>query len=177
MLLEFGEAMEFVILNTYFKKDIAKRVTYESGGCRSQIDYILVRKLEQTMVKDVKVIPGEECIQQHRLLVCILEMKEQRRKCKEKQVSRCRIWRLKDANVQSQFQADVEQKLAEKSDVRIEGVEGVWSKFKNVLLEAADKACGRTKGRPKHKETWWWNEKVTKVINQRRNLFKVWKKS
>lgn len=28
MLLEFGEAMEFVILNTCFKKEIAKMVTY-----------------------------------------------------------------------------------------------------------------------------------------------------
>ena len=70
MLLEFGEAMEFVILNTWFQKEIAKLVTYESGGCKSQIDYILVRKSERSKVKDVKVIPNDECMSQHKLLVC-----------------------------------------------------------------------------------------------------------
>ena len=118
MLLEFGEAMEFVILNTWFQKEIAKLVTYESGGCKSQIDYILVRKSERSKVKDVKVIPNEECIQQHKLLVCILNVGEQRHQCKVKQVSRCRIWKLKDASIQSQFQADVEEQLAEKCELR-----------------------------------------------------------
>ena len=177
MLLEFGEAMEFVILNTWFQKEIAKLVTYESGGCKSQIDYILVRKSERSKVKDVKVIPNEECIQQHKLLVCILNVGEQRHQCKVKQVSRCRIWKLKDASIQSQFQADVEEQLAEKCELEVKGVEGIWTKLKNVLLESADKACGRTKGRPKRKETWWWNEDVAKAVNQKRSLFNVWKKS
>ena len=50
--------MEFV----HISKGYSERVTFESGGCRSQIDNIYVRKLEQAMVKDVKVIPDEECI-------------------------------------------------------------------------------------------------------------------
>ena len=47
----------------------------------------------------------------------------------------------------------------------------------NVLLESADKACGRTKGRQKRKETWWWNDEIAKAVYQKRSLFKVWKKS
>ena len=67
--------------------------------------------------------------------------------------------------------------MAEKCELEVKGVEGIWTKLKNVLLESADKACGRTKGRPKRKETWWWNEDVAKAVNQKRSLFNVWKKS
>ena len=35
-------------------------------------------------MKDVKVIAGEECIQQHKLLECVLDVKESHRKCREK---------------------------------------------------------------------------------------------
>ena len=101
-MLECAEANELAVLNTWFKKDYKKRATYESGGRKSQIDYILVRRSELS-VKDVKVIAGEECIEQHRLLVCVLDVQERHRKCREKPVSRCRVWRLKDVSVQSHF--------------------------------------------------------------------------
>ena len=32
MLLEFADAMDLVVANTWFKKDEGKLVTYESGG-------------------------------------------------------------------------------------------------------------------------------------------------
>ena len=174
MMLECAEANELAVVNTWFKKDHNKRVTYESGGRKSQIDYILVRRSELSTVKDVKVIAGEECIQQHRLLVCVLDVKERHRKCREKPVSRCRVWRLKDVNVQSQFFDEIQRTLAEKN---VEGVEEVWREFKNGLLETADKVCGHTKGRPKHRVTWWWNDNVAKVVEDKRRLFKVWNKS
>ena len=174
MMLECAEANELAVLNTWFKKDYNKRVTYESGGRQSQIDYILMRRSELSTVKDVKVIAGEECIQQHRLLVCVLDVKERHRKCRKKPVSRCRVWRLKDVNVQSQFFNEIQSTLAERG---VGSVEEVWRGFKNGLLETADKVCGRTKGRPKHRETWWWNDKVAKVVEDKRRLFKVWKKS
>ena len=47
----------------------------------------------------------------------------------------------------------------------------------NGLLKTTDKVCDRTKGRPKHRETWWWNDKVAKVVEDKRRLFKVWNKS
>ena len=77
-------------------------------------------------------------------------------------------------NVQSQFFNEIQSTLVERG---VGSVEEVWRGFKNGLLETADKVCGRTKGRPKHRETWWWNDKVAKVVEDKRRLFKVWKKS
>ena len=42
-----------------FTKETQKLVTYESGGVGSVVDYVLTRK---NNMKEVKVIPGEECV-------------------------------------------------------------------------------------------------------------------
>ena len=45
------------------------------------------------------------------------------------------------------------------------------------MTSAADEVCGRTKGRSKHKETWWWNEEVGKAVDEKRRLYLVSEKS
>jgi len=174
MLLEFAEATDLIVVNTWFTKGMAKRATYESGGRRTQIDYVLVRKSERGEVRNLNVIGYEECIPQHKLLVCVLVVKDQIRRCREKNVSRCRIWRLREASLRDRYMEEVQSKLAVKD---VDDVEGMWSKLKGSLLESADTVCGRTKGRPKHRETWWWNDEVAEVIKEKQRLFKVWKKS
>ena len=42
----------------------------------SEIDYFLVRKKDSASVKDVTVINGEECLKQHKLLICKIELSE-----------------------------------------------------------------------------------------------------
>ena len=44
-------------------------ITYSSGSNQSQIDYILTKKDDRKLISDDKVIPGEECALQHKLLV------------------------------------------------------------------------------------------------------------
>jgi hypothetical protein len=142
MLLEFAEAMELAVVNTWFRKDIGKRVTYASSGNKSQIDYVLVKRSNLSSVKDIKTIAGEECVQQHRLLMCILDINDKIRRSKEKPASKWRVWRLKDEGVREQFMKEIESKLSDKKGV---GVEEVWKRLKDSLLEAAEKVCGAQK--------------------------------
>ena len=69
-LLEFAESLDFVICNSLFKKRKSHLVTYSSGGAQTQIDYILTRLKDRKLLKDVKLVPREECVSQHRLLIC-----------------------------------------------------------------------------------------------------------
>ena len=92
MLLEFADAMNLVLANTCFKKNEGKLVTYESGGCRTVVDYILIRKNERRMVRNVNVIQGESCITQHKLLLCVLDLGEGfEKKRREPFSSRCKL--------------------------------------------------------------------------------------
>ena len=66
LILEFAESLCLIIANTWFKKEDKLLVSYDSGGNRSLVDYVLVRAGERTMIKDVKVITNEPCISQHK---------------------------------------------------------------------------------------------------------------
>ena len=89
MLLEFATAMELVVCNTFFTKRDTKKITYASGEgesmTTSEIDYFLVRKKDSSSVKDGTVINGEECLKQHKLLICKIELSEVLPKLKRQQ--------------------------------------------------------------------------------------------
>jgi len=174
MLLEFADAMGLVVCNTWFTKKDAQKVTYESGGFKTMVDYTLIRKEERHTVRNVTVIPNEACIPQHKLMVSMLLLDEKVRKRKEVFESKCRVWKLKEEEIHKNFQA----KFQAKADVRVgDDVESLWSNLKESILDVADEVCGRTKGPPRHRITWWWNDEVAKAVNEKRRLFRIWKKS
>ena len=53
MILETADALKLAILNTWKER---KLFTYENGECRTVVDYILSRKSERKMVRDVRVV-------------------------------------------------------------------------------------------------------------------------
>ena len=52
-----------------FLKKESHLVTFSSGDKRTQVDYVLYRRGFRGSVTNVKVIPAEEVVQQHFLLV------------------------------------------------------------------------------------------------------------
>jgi hypothetical protein len=91
MILEFADALNLAVLNTWFRKKESRLFTYENGKCRTVVDYILSRKSERKTVKEVRVAKVE-CIEHHRLLICIFDLGEGvGLKCKVKPVKRCKV--------------------------------------------------------------------------------------
>jgi hypothetical protein len=176
MLLEFADAMGLAVMNTWFKKEDGRLVTYVSGGRKTVVDYILVRKAERKMMQNVNVVQGEPCILQHKLLIGVMVLRESLKKKKEVYVSRCKVWKLKEADIRETYN----ERMRDKAAVRVEGegdVDMLWAGLRNCLLEVADEVCGMTKGHQRHSETWWWNQEVAEVIKEKRRLFKVYEKS
>ena len=73
-ILDFGMQMDLVVCNSCFKKAENKLITYESGDHRSVLDYVLVRKADRKFILNTKTFAGEECVRQHRLVVCDMIM-------------------------------------------------------------------------------------------------------
>ena len=93
-ILQFAEAENLVVANTWFQKKDEHKVTYSSGGKKTQIDYILVRREKLKHLKNCKALPAESETTQHRLLVADVE---QAPKCKKKWVAkkkRIKWWKL-----------------------------------------------------------------------------------
>ena len=176
MLLEFAEAEEMAIMNTWFDKQEVKKVTYESGGCRTVVDYVLIKQRDRLMVTDVAVIANEPCITQHKLMVCKLVLSEKVKNKKDVYVSRCRVWKLREMEVLKDFKSRVH--VIEESRNRLESsVDVVWGGLKKCLLEVSDAVCGRTKGPPRHEVSWWWNEECAKAVALKKRWYGAMKNS
>ena len=61
------------------------------------IDYLMVRKTDRCLVKDVKMISSEECVPQHQMFISrlIMPMKPQNKKI-VKFSPKLRVWKLED---------------------------------------------------------------------------------
>ncbi|VFQ72995.1 unnamed protein product [Cuscuta campestris] len=68
-LLEFARASDMVVANSCFPKRDDHLATFVSGVGATQIDYLLLRRCDRMLCKDVKVIPSENITIQHKLLV------------------------------------------------------------------------------------------------------------
>ena len=54
-------------------------------------------------------------------------------------------------------------------------VEEIWQELKENLRKASDDVLGRTNpGRKEQRESWWWNEDVRQVLEQKKLVFKKW---
>ncbi|EYC32480.1 hypothetical protein Y032_0003g1603 [Ancylostoma ceylanicum] len=78
-IVDMAEAHDLATASTFFMKRESQKVTYCSGGQKSEIDHILVRRNALKTNKDVKSILGEEVAGQHRPVVadmCIAQPKK-----------------------------------------------------------------------------------------------------
>ena len=85
-------------------------VTYQSGGHSSQIDYILLRRGNMKLTKTVKVINGEECMTQHRILACDSSLKFAPPQCRQN-VPKLNTWKLRDQVHRSEFVFEMDTAL------------------------------------------------------------------
>ena len=123
-------------------------------------------------MNDVKVIPTEECVQQHNLLICDFAVCIPSAK-KRKFTPRFRTWKLRDPAVSKDFQDTFKDKVAALMPVEsADDVEDVWSKLKTPLLETASEVCGLSKKHQWKRETWWWDDKVEEAVKKKRECFK-----
>ena len=170
-ILYFSVASKLAIINTFSRKNKSRLVTFSSGGNHTQIDLILVRRAQLKNIKDTKVVSCEECITQHKLLVCDLVVSAKLVKPIRIPLRR-KTWKLKDAAVQKEF----EQAVSMKCQWIPAEVKSAWEYTKNVFLEASDEICGYTRSEyPQGKETWWWSNDVNNVVNENRKTWKLWK--
>ena len=84
-----------------------------------------------------------------------------------------KLWRLRELEVQAEYQNFIKERCA---DVNPSCMEDAWNNQKDCLLSEVDKVCGKTKdGRVRHNDTWWWNDAVNDVVQEKRKKWTQWK--
>src|SRR3989442_4323228 len=84
------------------------------------------------------------------------------------------IWRLRETEIRKDFA----ERVRCREERREEGdLESMWKGLKDCLLEETEAVCGKTKGRARHKITWWWNKDTELAVKDKRRAYELWKKS
>ena len=125
-------------------------------------------------MRDVKVIPGEECALQHKLLTCDLKLTFKNPTPKPI-VPKRRVWKLRDPVLQSDFCGRAGMLLASCDPLPMDS-DSIWDVLKTTLLKTTEEVCGWARRKNFRKENWWWDDSISKVVGEKRHIWKAWKK-
>ena len=169
LLLDLCKNQNLKVANTYFKKDPEKLITYRSGDVATQIDLILWRPVNDAKILNCKVIPGEECLTQHRLVRADFMITGGSKK-KWKGIKKLKLWKLKDPVLQEEFKRNVSADMS--------NFHGTWVEIEKKFLTACEEVCGRTSGRRgEERETWWWNDSLKALVDGKKLAYKQWQRT
>ncbi|KAL5135652.1 Craniofacial development protein 2 [Glycine soja] len=170
-ILEFSEALDLSIANTWFKKREEHLITYKSGGTCSQIDFFLIRKSDRKYCLNCKVIPGESLTTQHRVLVMNVRIRDRAKRRSPLVAPRIKWWHLK-----GEKQGIFQQKIWEGWCGQSQGsANDMWNKMSQEIIKVAKETLGESRGfGPRGKESWWWNENVQSKVRVKKECFKEW---
>ena len=129
-VLQFAQADDLEVVNTFFQKKIEHLTIYKSEERRSVIDYILIGRNNFSKAKDSKVIPWESVVTQHRIFtmdICIHTKKMYKPRSRKQYI---KWWRLK--------YRDENRKLASKVEEQIRDITE-WNHLEALLLDTAKK--------------------------------------
>ena len=85
------------------------------------------------------------------------------------------MWKLKDEETARLFTHGMAAR--NKEVTKADDIQKKWLLMKETWLLGSKQVCGMTKGPPRHKETWWWNRDMEKVVAKRKVCHKAWRKS
>ncbi|KAK3532174.1 hypothetical protein QTP86_009195 [Hemibagrus guttatus] len=171
MVVDFAKRMDMAVVNTYFQKREEHRVTYKSGGRRTQVDYILCRRGNLKEISDCKVVVGESVARQYRMVVCRMTLVVCKKKRSKIEIEKkTKWWKLKKEEYCEEFRQKLRQALGGQVVLPDD-----WETTAEVIRETGRKVLGVSSGRRKEdKETWWWNEEVQDSIQRKRLAKKKW---
>ncbi|KAK3527310.1 hypothetical protein QTP86_020239, partial [Hemibagrus guttatus] len=112
MIVDFAKRMDMAVVNSYFQKREEHRVTYKSGGRRTQVDYILCRRGNLKEISDCKVVVGESVARQHRMVVCRMTLMVCKKKTSKIEIEKkIKWWKLKKEECCEEFRQKLRQAL------------------------------------------------------------------
>ncbi|KAL5139739.1 LINE-1 retrotransposable element ORF2 protein [Glycine soja] len=170
-ILEFSEALDLSIANTWFKKREEHLITYKSGETCFQIDFFLIRKSDRKYCLNCKVIPGESLTTQHRVLVMDVRIRDRAKRRSPMVAPRIKWWHLK-----GEKQGIFQQKIWEGWCGQSQGsANDMWNKTSQEIIKVAKETLDESRGfGPRGKESWWWNESVQSKVRVKKECFKEW---
>ncbi|XP_045471756.1 uncharacterized protein LOC123678663 [Harmonia axyridis] len=181
-LIEYCRMNNMIVSNTFFEHKDVHRYTRHGHNVddRSIIDYFLVERDNRRDIADVRVHRGAEIGSDHYMLVAKI-MSEGKEKVEHRQLNEgyenIKSYKLREMSVAEEYRKDVEENMTRVEIGVEEGVEEVWGRFKNILMESAKRVCGSVKIGRNRRGTAWWNDNLKRQIKMKKILWKKYLKN
>ncbi|VDP02272.1 unnamed protein product [Heligmosomoides polygyrus] len=163
-ILEYADSHNLTIMNTVFRKRDSHLISFYSGNTKTQVDFVLVKNRDRSLVTDAKIVPYETVVPQHRPLVCTFKITTPR----VQQVERCDATRIEWWRMR-------EKEAALISRVRLPTVTTVdetWRRATDAILQAArSELCITKPGRKVEKKAWLWTDDVKEKVGAKKALY------
>ena len=120
------------------------------------------------------MIGEEECVIQHKLLVCQINLRTKIKKQHKPPPKRC-IWKSHKPEDQEKYKKAVEESINSSAllshpDSEADS-ESIWAEIKSCLINSCDSVCGWTKGNGKQeRKTGRWDETVESLVKQMKTI-------
>ena len=164
-LVEFCEAYNLMVANTWFNQHKRRRYTWKMPGDRNryQLDYILVGQRYRNGVKNCRARPGADCNSDHNLVR--LDMRIRLKRIRYPKIRRrINLEVLKETEGKEAYREEVTRQLSEEERP---GVEGRWKGLKGTMEKAARSSLGYQSRKIKNP---WITKEILGLIDERRAL-------
>ena len=111
-------------------------MTYAACSVKGTVDYIIVQHEDKAKVRNVKVIPSEECLPECKLLVMDMQCNTTKRGHKKFEPRVC-VWKLSWKRHEGNTKSMVRDKV-EEAECKYLDVNEHWQHMNNIMMETAD---------------------------------------
>ena len=104
--LNFVQAVNLALGNTFFKKRKEHYITYKSGQNETTINYIILRRANLKELTNYKVIPVESISRQHRILVANITLALGHSEIRRPRTRKVKWYQLEQEEQRDEFKGD-----------------------------------------------------------------------
>lgn len=173
-MIDFCRRNDLIIGNTMWEQQLNDKYTFVAEGRNAKIliDYITYTQNLTEVMQKIETKKEAEIGSNHRLVVTICLVKLLTKEATT-DYSKLATYKLKNKDIEKKYQNETNKEFdkleKEKADWALEGR---WIAFKETLLTATEKICGKIKYNNNIKRTNWWNNEIKIAVKEKKTAWK-----
>lgn len=159
------------IMSTKYKHKKEHKITWVAPNQKimNQIDHVLIDGKRQKMIQDVRSYRGANVDTDHYLVIARMKLRSMDTKVNRNIRRKWNIEKLKDENIQKQYQREITKNL--NKNRAIEEADKEWDIIKSCIKTSADKVVGRQK---ENKRNSWYDRECALITKHKKEARLRW---
>lgn len=174
-LIKLCTENDLFISNTWYPHDVM--YTWERGGHRTMIDYLILDERLRELLDDTKVLEDADCGTDHFLVISHIRLGQGWvNRPKLTKPTRIKVETLQDSDIRIAYAEQLGPLLREEETDwgrKLEvSIEDAWTHLRDSVVDSAESICGVTVlGRMRGDA--WWNREVKEAVEKKKDAYRA----